>query len=109
MMNIRTKSLTKAKSAPQNGIKVRKIGATWWGQRWIESLEHMSRDYLNHLGRGRSYARAGRVHDLKIDSGTVTAFVTGTEGEPYEVSLRVAMLPPASWAKVIEAMSQQAL
>src|SRR5262252_436889 len=89
-------------------IKVRKIGATWWGQKWIEALEHISRDYLNRLGRGRSYARDGRVHDLKIDSGVVSALVDGSESEPYRVTLRVAMLPPASWQKVIRVMSEQA-
>src|SRR5215831_12501968 len=91
------------------GIKVRKIGATWWGQKWIEALEHISRDYLNRLGRGRSYARDGRVRDLKIDSGVVTALVDGSETDPYRVTFRVAMFPPASWQKVIKAMSEQAL
>jgi len=91
------------------GIKVRKIGATWWGQKWIEALEHISRDYLNRLGRGRSYARDGRVRDLKIDSGVVTALVDGSEADPYRVTFRVAMFPPASWQKVIKAMSEQAL
>jgi uncharacterized Zn finger protein len=103
-------SKTKSKrSAPTVGIKVRKIGATWWGQRWIEALEHLSRDYLNRLGRGRAYARAGTVHDLQIGPGLVTAMVTGSEEEPYSVTLRVAMLSPASWKKVIETMSQQAV
>jgi uncharacterized Zn finger protein len=103
----RTKEPTAAPS--KSGIKVRKIGATWWGQRWIEALEHMSRDYLNRLGRGRSYAREGRVHDLKVDSGTISALVTGSEPDPYKVTLRIAMLPPASWKNAIEAMSRQAL
>lgn len=106
----RSKSRSKTPAtAPNAGIKVRKIGATWWGQRWIEALEHMSRDYLNRLGRGRNYARAGRVHDLKIDSGLVSAQVTGSEIDPYRVTLRIAMLPPASWKKAIDAMSRQAL
>jgi len=100
---------SRAKQPPKHGIKVRKIGATWWGQRWIEALERMSRDYLNRLGRGRSYARAGRVHDMHIEPGLVSARVTGSDSEPYKVTLRVAMLPPASWKKAIEAMSQQAV
>jgi uncharacterized Zn finger protein len=93
------------------GIKVRKIGATWWGQRWIEALEHMSRDYLSCLGRGRAYARAGHVHDLQIAPGEVTAQVEGSDAdaETYSVTLRVAMLSLASWKKVIETMGQQAV
>jgi uncharacterized Zn finger protein len=88
---------------------MRAIGATWWGQRWIEALERMSRDYLNRLGRGRTYARAGRVHDLQIQPGLVSAHVMGSDNELYDVSLRVAMLPPASWKKAIDVMSQQAV
>src|SRR5262245_11061072 len=106
MRELRGKS--RATPPPKNGIKVRAIGATWWGQRWIEALERMSRDYLNRLGRGRTYARAGRVHDLQIEPGLITAQVTGSDHEIYDVSLRVAMLPPASWQKTIEAMSHQA-
>jgi uncharacterized Zn finger protein len=100
---------SRKKTTAKNGIKVRTIGATWWGQRWIEALERMSRDYLNRLGRGRTYARAGRVHDFGIEPGMVRARVTGSDGELYDVSLRVAMLPPASWTKAIEAMSRQAV
>lgn len=100
---------SRSKPPPKNGIKVRTIGATWWGQRWIEALERMSRDYLNRLGRGRTYARAGRVHDLQIEPGLVTAHVAGSDNELYDVKLRVAMMPPASWQKTIDAMSQQAV
>ena len=94
-----------------SGIKVRKIGATWWGQRWIEALEHMSRDYLSCLGRGRAYARAGHVQELQIAPGEVTAQVIGSDAdaETYSVTLRVAMLSLASWKKVIETMGQQAV
>lgn len=94
---------------PKHGIKVQRIGATWWGQRWIEALEHLSREYLSRLGRGRVYARDGRVHDLSIAPGAVKALVTGSEIEPYAVRLRIAVLPPASWQKAIEAMSKQAV
>lgn len=94
---------------PKHGIKVRRFGVTWWGQRWIEALEHLSREYLTRLGRGRLYAREGRVHDLSIAPGLVNALVTGSEIEPYVVRLRIAVLPPASWQKAIEAMSKQAV
>lgn len=102
-------SKSSKRTPPTQGIKVRQIGATWWGQRWIEALEHLSRDYLNRLGRGRAYARAGRVHNLHVEPGKVTALVTGSEEEPYSVTLRVAMLSPTSWQKTIETMSQQAV
>jgi len=109
---VKRKKLPKSKPKqppPKHGIKVQRIGATWWGQRWIEALEHLSREYLSRLGRGRVYARDGRVHDLSIAPGLVKALVTGSEIEPYAVRLRIAVLPPASWQKAIEAMSKQAV
>lgn len=93
---------------PARGIKVRGIGGTWWGKRWIEGLEKVSRDYLNRLGRGRAYARAGRVQDLRIDQGLVTAHVTGSESRPYVVTLRVRTLSDAAWHKALLRMSREA-
>lgn len=92
--------------APQHGIKVREMGTTWWGQRWIKSLEQFSRDYLSRLGRGRTYARTGRVHDLTIGPGLVTAVVTGSE--EYDVSLRMDAFSTAEWNMAIKIMSQEA-
>ncbi len=77
---------------PERGIKVKKIGATWWGQRWIEALEKLSWEYASRLARGRTYARAGRVHDLEVAPGKVTARVTGSRPTPYKVTLRLAVL-----------------
>jgi len=94
---------------PERGIKVKQIGATWWGQRWIEALEQLSWNYSNRLARGRTYARAGRVHDLEVASGKVTARVTGSRPTPYEVTLRIAALGAAVWDKAVAEMAKQAL
>ena len=94
---------------PERGLKVKKIGATWWGQRWIEALEKLSWQYSNRLARGRTYARAGRVHDLEVEPGTVTARVTGSRPTPYKVTLRIALLDAAAWKKAIAEMAKQAI
>ena len=95
------------KEAPAHGLKVKKIGATWWGRQWIEALERMSREYASRLDRGRTYARAGRVHDLEIEGGTVKAKVTGTRN--YSVTLEIAPLPAAAWDAAIREMASQAV
>lgn len=92
---------------PKRGIRVKKAGATWWGRRWIEALEAMSSGYSSRLARGRSYARAGRAHDLAIAAGKVTAKVTGSR-EPYDVRIELAPLGPAAWSRAIAAMAAQA-
>ena len=94
---------------PTHGLKVRKVGTTWWGRRWIAALEAMSSRYANRLARGRGYARAGRVHDLVVRSGVVRARVTGSRRTPYAVTVRVAALPRATWAKATQAMAKQAV
>jgi uncharacterized Zn finger protein len=93
----------------KHGIKIKQIGATWWGKRWIESVEHISRDSLSRLGRGRAYARAGHVQDLLIAPGVATACVNDADDELYQVTIKVAVLPAASWQKAITAMSKQAI
>ena len=97
------------RSPPDRGIKVKRIGATWWGVRWIEALERLSSNYSNRLARGRTYARAGRVHDLEVEPGKVTARVTGSRATPYKVTLRIALLEAAAWEKAIGEMARQAL
>jgi uncharacterized Zn finger protein len=93
---------------PKDGIKSKKVGTTWWGQLWISALERMSEGYSNRLARGRSYARAGRTHDLKIHRGQVSAKVTGSRPRPYVVTLKLASLSDAVWKHAIRAMAQKA-
>jgi uncharacterized Zn finger protein len=92
--------------APEHGIKIKQAGATWWGQRWIEALERMSLDYSARLARGRSYARAGRTHDLVVSPGAVTARVTGSRAEPYEVGLTLPIHSDAVWRSAIATMAK---
>src|SRR5216117_1016199 len=94
---------------PERGIRVKRIGATWWGQRWIEALEKLSWNYSSRLARGRTYARAGRVHDLEVAPGKVTARVTGSRPTPYKVTVRIAVLDAAAWENAIAEMGKQAI
>ncbi len=98
----------KPRRPPEHGIKVKRIGATWWGERWIQSLESMSEGYSGRLARGRVYARAGRVHDLVVAAGKVTARVTGSRAKPYVVTIDLATLSGAAWSEAIQAMAGQA-
>lgn len=93
---------------PEHGIKVKKAGTTWWGERWIGALEAVLRGDAGRLARGRSYARAGRAHDLVVEHGHVTAQVTGSRPTPYEVRIELAALDEAAWAKALAAMAEKA-
>ncbi len=96
------------KPPPAHGIRMKKAGATWWGQRWIAALERVSLDYSARLARGRTYARAGRTHDLVVKAGHVAAKVTGSRPTPYKVTMQLTKLPDAAWKKAIAAMAAKA-
>jgi uncharacterized Zn finger protein len=96
------------KPPPEHGIRMKKAGTTWWGQHWIEALEHVLRGDAGRLARGRTYARAGRTHDLAVKGGKVTARVTGSRAEPYEVTVELEQLEPSAWRRAIEGMAAQA-
>src|SRR5262245_10004312 len=93
---------------PAHGIKIKKAGSTWWGQRWIEALERMAPEYAKRMERGRSYARTGRTHDLHVEPGSVSAQVTGSRPKPYAVSLRLTQLTASDWQAAIAAMAAHA-
>lgn len=96
------------KPPPDRGIRVKKAGTTWWGQRWIEALEGVLRGDAGRLARGRTYARAGRTHDLVVKSGTVAARVTGSRPTPYKITIALTQLGEPAWRKAIAAMASKA-
>jgi uncharacterized Zn finger protein len=96
------------KAPPEHGIKMKKVGATWWGQRWIEALQNVLRGDSARLGRGHAYARSGRVHDLVINGGKVAAKVTGSRSSPYKIRIELAQLPDSVWKKAIAGMAAKA-
>jgi len=75
-------------------IEGRKIALTFWGKAWCDNLESYS-DYANRLPRGRTYVRNGSVVDLRLESGQVTARVSGSR--LYKVSIEVKAMAPAKW------------
>jgi uncharacterized Zn finger protein len=96
------------KPPPAGGIKMKKGGTTWWGERWIAALTQVLRGDEGRLSRGRTYARAGRVHDLVIENGQVRAHVTGTRAEPYLITIALTQLPPEAWEQAIAGMAARA-
>ena len=96
---------------PKGGIKAQSkrgsFGASWWGQKWVRTLE--SFDIGARLARGRSYARGGQVLNIDIAPGKVAAKVQGSTPRPYAVSIELKPLSPADWDKVTAALGGQAV
>jgi len=91
------------------GIRARsRIGefaTSWWGQRWIQTLE--SFQVRSRLNRGRSYARRGQVLHLEIANHKVTATVQGSIPIPYNVTIELRRIPIAQWRKVSKAIASK--
>lgn len=78
------------------------LAATWWGKAWNRNLEGYA-DYSNRLPRGRSYARHGSVIDLRIEPGSVSALVQGSQSRPYEVKISIVAMDANARAMLIDA------
>lgn len=96
------------KPPPARGIRMKKAGTTWWGLRWIDALENVLSGDSGRLARGRTYARAGRTHDLVIQGGRVAAQVTGSRATPYKITIELTQLGEAAWKKAIDGMARKA-
>ncbi len=94
------------KPPPERGIRMKKAGTTWWGQRWIAALQSVLGGDSGRLARGRTYARAGRTHDLVVQGGKITAKVTGSRATPYKITIELTELGEPAWKKAILGMAQ---
>ena len=85
----------------------RPFGTTWWGQAWVDALEHRAQLDPNRLPRGRTYARSGAVDALSIAPGEITAEVQGSRRSPYAVRVRVRSWGDDEWDRVLDAMARE--
>ena len=75
-------------------LETKAIAHKWWGQMWCQNIDNYA-DFTNRLERGRAYIRSGRVHDIMIEKGMITAKVDGSMDEPYDVQIKIDPLPEA--------------
>ncbi|NMI01040.1 SWIM zinc finger family protein [Pseudonocardia acidicola] len=82
------------------------IAQTWWSARFIEVLESLG--VGGRLARGRSYARAGQIVELRVDAGAAVARVQGSRPEPYRVRVGLTAYGKTEWAAVEQALADDA-
>ena len=86
----------------------RSFGRSWWGNAWVEALEHRAHLDPNRLPRGRTYARHDRVARLDVEPGAVTALVRGSRALPYRVVIGVRTFDDATWDRLATVVAQRA-
>jgi uncharacterized Zn finger protein len=102
------------KSTPrkvEGGIKAKSrrgsIGDTWWSRKWVGALEGFG--WSNRLERGRRYARAGQVLDVRVSVGRAEAEVQGSRSKPYDVIIKLLPFTDQEWDKIIDVLSRKAI
>lgn len=88
--------------APSDGIVASGRTAGWLSDRWAAIYAKPSREQSTRLGRGRSYARSGRIRDLWFSPGLANAQVIGTD--EHMVSLRVRVFDDSEWKGIIKVL-----
>lgn len=91
-----------------------KFSRTWWGERFIKALEEFTE--TGRLGRGRSYARNGKIKSYKLKNGKITAKVRGSVNpyfgvytEPlYDTEIAIKPITASDWSKAITKIASSA-
>jgi uncharacterized Zn finger protein len=78
-------------------IKSRGIATSFWGLAWCKNLEIYA-DWANRMPRGRTYARNGSIVDLQIESGKITALVSGSS--LYKIKISIEPLNKQRWQAI---------
>lgn len=83
----------------------KKLCTTFWGQAWCRNLEAYQ-VYAARLPRGRSCLRQGKVFNLEISAGRISALVAGAD--LYEASVHILPLSPERWQEITHAATSRA-
>lgn len=86
----------------------------WWGKKFIEALEKFTDSA--RLGRGRGYARNGKIIEYNISKGKIVAKVKGSINpyfgvykEPkYNTTIEIKTFSSKEWESIIKVLSSNA-
>ena len=87
---------------------------TWWGQKFISAIESFTDSA--RLGRGRSYARGGKILEFAVNKGKIEGTIRGSVNpyfgvykEPrYHTVIEIKAIPTKDWSKIIQSMASNA-
>ena len=74
---------------------------------WLDVFAGLPGSAAGQLIRGRAYAREGRVGELHVGPGIVSALVRDDEGRMYPVTLLIPVLDEAIWDRLLTALVER--
>ncbi len=92
-------------SRPVASNRQGRFATSLWGERFEKLIETASDQ--NRLLKGRTYARQGRILDLKVESGGFKALVQGSYSK-YKLSFSLPTLGVEVWEKLAVSVRTQA-
>lgn len=78
-----------------------------WPQRWLELLDDTEPAAARRIARGKAYARAGRVTDVRVTAGAISGRVHGSKATAYPVEVAVEPLSDEQWEAVVGILAGQ--
>lgn len=87
---------------------------TWWGNKFIAAIESFTDSA--RLGRGRSYARGGKILEFYVNKGKIEGLIRGSVNpyfgvytEPrYQTEVEIKPIATKNWAQIIQSLSSNA-
>ncbi len=76
--------MARASARPRHRAPVRGYGVTPWGAAFLRAFSPAD---PRRVTKARSYFRDRHVHDLAVGPGRVTSFVTGSQLDPFAVTI----------------------
>jgi SNF2 family DNA or RNA helicase len=76
------------KNSEEKLMYKKNIVKTWWGLKWIESLENIDKN-KNRLPRGRTYFNKGNVIDINYKDGMIISKVKGNYKDHYNQTIKL--------------------
>lgn len=87
---------------------------TWWGNKFIAAIESFTDSA--RLGRGRSYARGGKILEFSVNKGKIEGLIRGSVNpyfgvytEPcYHTEVEIKPIATKNWSQIIQSLSSNA-
>lgn len=76
-----------------------------WGQQWRGVLDDGTHDLQRRVRQGTATYRSGRVSDVRLGIGRVTARVQGSRATPFLCELTVPTLSDEEWDVVLDLLA----
>ena len=76
-----------------------------WGERWRSVLGGPDHELVRRVRQGRATNRSGRVSDVRLAAGRVSARVQGSRATPFLVEVEIPLLSDEDWDVVIDLLA----